>query len=238
MGEPTGRHVFYSYGPYFGNNAPTSDYHRPDTLQKIQKKCASARYFWADIGLLLTVTVAFSGCKPVEQAERLASESHPEAAETGEEPFLECGDEGELHARLYGSIAAQLDWNPNDLECAGMPRPEGRGARLRFAGNLGGSDQRIAIIIAIPDLGREALGKEYRSNVTIIEEGRSRFFSTPDLENCLADITTLTALDDSGDRYSLGGLLYCVSPLPEVNGESSISVPELRFHGLLDWGSS
>ena len=48
----------------------------------------------------------------------------------------------------------------------------------------------------------------------------------------------LDALDDSGDSFALGGLLYCVSPLPEVNGDSSVSIPELRFQGLLDWSSS
>ena len=117
-------------------------------------------------------------------------------------------------------------------------------ARLNFFGKRSMSFSILlvylfpAVIIAIPDLDREALGKEYRSNVTIIAEGNSRFFSTPDLENCLTDITSLDALDDAGNSFSLGGLLYCVSPLPEVNGDSSVSMPELRFHGLLDWGSS
>ena len=237
MGEPTGRYIFCSYWPYFGNNAPTSDLHRPDTLRKIQKKCANTRQFLVEIGLVLIATTAFSACTPARQApSAIASESG--AVTAGEEPVLKCGADGELHTRLFGAIAAQLDWDRKHLECTGMPRPEGRGVRLRFAGSVAGSDLRVAIIIAIPDLGREALGKEYRSNVTIIEEGTSRFFSTPDLQNCLTDITSWDALDEAGDRFSLGGLTYCVSPLPEVNGDSSISIPELRFQGLLDWGSS
>ena len=238
MGEPTGRHVFCSYWPYFGNNAPTWDLHRPATLRKIHKKCANARHFRTEFGLVLVAATAFSGCKPADQAQPPAISSGPGATVAEAQASLQCGADGELHTQLYGAIAAQLDWSRNELECTGMPRPEGRGVRLRFAGTVGGSDQRVAMIIAIPDLGREALGKEYRSNVTIIEEGNSRFFSTPDLENCLTDITSLDALDDAGDRFSLGGLLYCVSPLPEVNGDSSISIPELRFQGLLDWGSS
>ncbi len=238
MGEPTGRHVFCSYWPYFGNNAPTSDLHRPDTLRKIQKKCANPRHFWAEIGLLLIVVAAFSGCKPAGQAPTSAAVSESGAVATAQNPALKCGTDGELRGRLYGAIDAQLEWENYDLECSGMPRPEGQGVRLHFAGTVDGSEQRVAMIVAIPDLGREALGREYRSNVTIIEEGVGRFFSTPNLDNCLTDITTLIALDDGGDRYSLGGLLYCVSPLPEVNGDSSISIPELRFHGLLDWSSS
>jgi hypothetical protein len=238
VGEPTGRHVFCSYWPYFGNNAPTSDLHRPDTLRKIQKKCANTRQSCAEIGILLISAAAFSGCIPADQAPPSAIVSDSGAGATTQNPVLKCGTDGELHGRLYGAIDAQLDWENHDLECSGMPRPEGHGARLHFAGTVDGNEQRVAMIVAIPDLGREALGREYRSNVTIIEEGVGRFFSTPDLENCLTDITSLIALDDTGDRFSLGGLIYCVTPLPEVNGESSISIPELRFHGLLDWSSS
>jgi len=232
MGEPTGRSIFCSYWPYFGNNAPSSDYHRPDTLQKIQKKCAKLRHFWPQIGLWLVAGAALLGCKSTGQ-------EPPTPTKTAEsEATLRCGNSGEMRGEIYGALAGQLDWDKHALECSGMPRPEGRGARLRFAADLEDGDRRIAIIIAIPDLGREALGNEYRSNVTVIEEGNGRFFSTPDLDNCLTDISILEALDGGGDSFSLGGLLYCVAPLPEVNGESSISIPELRFQGLLDWSSS
>jgi hypothetical protein len=201
-------------------------------LQKIQKKCAKLRHFWPRIGLWLIVAAGVSGCKPT-------GEEQPAAPITAaKEATLQCGDSGELQGQLYGAIAVQLDWSKHDLECSGMPRPDGRGARLRFAGTLEDGDRRVAIIIGIPDLGRDALGSEYRSNVTVIEEGNGRFFSTPNLDNCLADITMLNTLDNGSDSYSLGGLLYCVSPLPEVNGESSVSIPELRFQGLLDWSSS
>ena len=232
MGEPTGRSIFCSSRPYFGNNAPSSDNHRPDTLQKIYKKCAKPRHFWPQFGLLSIVAVACSSCKQADQAPPTATI----AAAT--ETTLQCGDTGRLEGQLYGAITGQLDWDEHDLECRGMPRPEGRGVRLRFAGALADGDRRIAIIIAIPDLGREALGSEYRSNVTVIEEGTGRFFSTPDLDNCLTDITLLESIDAGGDAFSVGGLLYCVSPLPEVNADSSISIPDLRFQGLLDWSSS
>ena len=184
------------------------------------------------------VVAAFPGCKPAGQAQSSAAVSESGAVVTAQNPALKCGADGELRGRLYGAIDAQLEWKNYDLECSGMPRPEGQGVRLHFTGTVDGSEQRVAMIVAIPDLGREALGREYRSNVTIIEEGVGRFFNTPNLDNCLTDITTLIALDAGGDRYSLGGLLYCVAPLPEVNGDSSISIPELRFHGLLDWNSS
>ena len=231
MGEPTGRHVFCSNRAHFGNNALYSDLNRLEPLRKIQKKCARARNFLPRTSLLLSVAAALIACKPAAEAEL-------PAAATKSLAVSRCSDGGQLQTTLYGAIPAQLEWGKNDLECTGMPRPEGRGARLRFAGELGMGEQQIAIIIAMPDLERGAKGTEFRSNVTLIEEGNGRFFSTSNLDNCLTDITSLLALDDIGDRYSIGGVLYCVLPLPEINGDSSVSIPELSFSGVIDWGSS
>lgn len=231
MGEPTGRHVFCSSWPYFGNNAPSSDSHRRRELQKIQKKCAVARLFRARSGISLILAIVLAGCKPSGEAEV------PVAA-VEREPELMCGDRGQVRAELYGAISTRLQWNQNQLECSGMPRPQGQGVRLRFAGNVSEDDRRIAVIIALPDLRRAAIGDEYASNVTVIEEGSGRFFSSSSPDNCLTDITMLDAIDQTGDRFSISGVLYCVSPLAEVNGTSSVSLRELQFSGLLDWSAS
>jgi hypothetical protein len=205
---------------------------RPEPLQIIQKKCAPSRPFVSPGGLFLAVLALLAACEP-------AAEPEPNAAiPSEEEPVLLCGNEGRLSAELYGAIAIEVDWNKNDLECAGMPRPEGRGARLRFAGKTADGDLQLAIIMAIPDLERDVQNGEFSVNVTLIEEGNGRFFSTPDLNNCLVDITSATGLDDSGDRYSIAGELLCVTPLPEINGDSSVSIPKMLFSGLLDWSAS
>lgn len=151
---------------------------------------------------------------------------------------LSCGESGYLRGRLYGAIAWTLDWTAGKLQCAGMPRPGGKGARLRFASGIGADERQIAIIIAIPELSRDSPGTEYASNVTVIEEGRGRFFNTVDLSNCLTDITAMTALDADGDRHTVSGSLYCLAPLAEVNGDSSVSITELQFEGLIDWSAS
>ncbi len=200
-------------------------------MQKIQKKIARLRFFTTRSGLSLTLAIAFVACKPAAEAE------NPTPAVEAR-PATLCGNVGRLQTELYGAVAAQIDWSASELECAGMPRPNGHGARLRFAGAVGVGELRIAIIIAIPDLQRQKTGNEFSSNVTLIEEGRGRFFSTLDLGNCLTDITMLDELDESGDRYSIGGMLYCVAPLAEVNGESSVSISELHFSGLIDWSAS
>ena len=147
-----------------------------------------------------------------------------------------CGERGYLRTSFYGEYSGPVDWSAGNLDCAGMPRPNGEGARLRFAGQSG--DLAIAIIVAMPDLERGSTAQELPSNVTVIEEGSGRFFSTSDLSNCLVDITSATGLDDSGDRYSIAGELFCVTPLPEINGTSSVSIPKMLFSGLLDWSAS
>lgn len=117
-----------------------------------------------------------------------------------------------------------------------MPRPDGDGARLRFAGGL--SDRQIAFIIALPGLRRGVMSKELPTTVTLIEEGGGRFFSTVDQDLCWTDILELEADDRSEENYRISGRLYCVAPLTQVNGESDVLIPELEFRGQLDWGGS
>ena len=150
----------------------------------------------------------------------------------------DCGDGGSLSATLYGALTGIVEWRAADMQCDGMPRPDGAGARLRFAGTVGEEAVPIAFIIALPGLERGAEATELASNVTVIEEGRSRFFSTPDLGSCWTDIEAQSALDDSDVRFVIDGVLYCISPLPEVNGEASLSIPELHFSGQLDWSAT
>lgn len=168
------------------------------------------------------------GCKPAHEEPAVVAEPAPAAL---------CGESGALRATIYGAIEMRLDWDKHELECSGMPRPEGQGARLRLAGGTE-DGHAIAFIVAIPELDRDVATAEFSANVTLIEEGNGRFFSTPDLDNCLADIAAVESLDDSGNRYSISGALYCVVPLPEINGTSSVSIPEMHFTGLLDWSAS
>lgn len=151
-------------------------------------------------------------------------------------PNAECGDSGMLQTRIYGAIQTRIEWQAEDLQCSGMPRPEGRGARLRLAGIAG--EHALAIIVAIPGFDRDAAGNEFDANVTLIAEGDGRFFSTADLDNCLAEIASVQPIDDSGERFAVSGALYCAKPLPEINGAASVSIPELHFSGLMDWSAS
>ena len=144
-----------------------------------------------------------------------------------------CGERGYLETDFYGELRGPVDWDAADLDCEGMPRPGGQGARLRFAGQSG--ETAVAIIIAVPGLERGATARELGSNVTVIEEGSGRFFSTAGLGSCWTDILEQ---DESGGTNAgfIAGTLYCIAPLAEVNGDSSVTLRELRFGGYVDWG--
>jgi hypothetical protein len=152
------------------------------------------------------------------------------------EPAGACGHDGTLKAELYGGLAASLDWQADAIHCQGMPRPNGAGARLRFSGVAGNGtdDTPLAIILGIPRLEKGVTSKELPTNVTIIDEAHGRFFATQDTDSCWSDIERHEPADRA-NQYVVGGILYCVSPLAELHGSTSVILSEVRFMGLVDW---
>ena len=113
--------------------------------------------------------------------------------------------------------------------------PNSAGIRLRFTGAVG--DEQLAFIIALPDLKPGQSGKEFASNVTLTVEGSGRFFSNPNMDSCWTDVTSVEQPAADGGLHTLTGTLYCVTPLGELNGDSSVSVTELSFASIVDWGN-
>lgn len=147
-----------------------------------------------------------------------------------------CGPDGRLKTELYGALDVALDWQADQLQCQGMPRPNAAGARLRFAGTFarGNESTQLAFIFGIPSLERGQTGKELPTNVTVIDEGQGRFFSTQSTDSCWSDIDGQTETTTES-RYLVSGIVYCMAPLAELNGKSSVRLSEVRFKGLLDW---
>ena len=198
-------------------------------MQKIRRKCADSGRIVLRIGLISILAASFPGCNPASESLEPANE---DVATTNE-----CGEQGYLSAELYGAIETTVNWAADDLHCEGMQRPSNRGARLRFSGHAS-DGQNIAFIIALPDLQLGETGEEYRSNITLIEEGGGRFFSTADLEICWTDIDGVESVGDTSTRFAIRGAVYCVAPLTEVNGDSDVSIRDFKFRGLLDWNAS
>jgi hypothetical protein len=146
-----------------------------------------------------------------------------------------CVDDARLSGELFGAVAGRIDWI-DDVRCAGMPRPQGEGARLRFAGPHPSGDGTLAMILSLPDYERGAVRHELPTRLTVIEEGAGRFFATTDDESCWADILDAEAIDADRDRAR--GRMYCIRPLGEVNGSSAVTLSEFEFVGLIDWSAS
>ena len=175
----------------------------------------------AQTGVILALAAILTGG-------RAASESAESAAKEAANSNL-CGERGFLSAELFGALETSLQWAAANLECEGMKRPDGNGVRLRRKGRRSGPRH---------DLSRGETGREYQSNVTLIEEGKGRFFSTADIDICWTDVLGLESIGDSESNFAIGGNLYCVAPLTEINGDSDVLIREMKFRGLLDWNAS
>ncbi len=160
----------------------------------------------------------------------------PPAAENVAEPVpiaSSCADIGWLRASLSGAIAAEIDWQDAALRCESMPRPDDRGVRLRLSGEIG--NERLAVIVAIPDLAAGVTGPEFDAIVTITVDGSGRFFSTPNLGSCWADVQTNAELESAAGVYNVASELSCVAPLGEFNGSAFVDIRGLAFSGIARW---
>ena len=178
---------------------------------------------WRCAVTLLTLIV-LSGC----------AREQPETAATS----WKCDPDARLMTRLFGAVSVELDWSANELSCDGMPRPDGDGARFRLSGRASDTPDAntVAFIFGIPALEIGRTATELGTNVTFMEEGSGRFFGTRDTDSCWTDIDMHDEVPDAaGSIYRIGGTVYCVSPLAELNGGSSISFTELEFVARLNW---
>ena len=216
-------HFFLNFFAYFSIIGPSSDHINANTLHQAHKKPLFAQNLPL-IGLLLIA--------PLGACESSTNEEPPPPPQADERS---CGDDGAVQAALFGGIETSFDWTSSDMDCDSMRRPAGEGVRLRFVGDVSG--ERLAIIIALPDLEPGADAVEVRSNVTASIEGSGRFFSTPNLDSCWTEIRSQTELAGEQNAFDTDGTLFCITPLGEINGDSAVSIPELKFRTIIRWGN-
>jgi len=144
-----------------------------------------------------------------------------------------CGKNGALQTALFGDLETTVDWSGSQMQCESMQRPDAKGIRMRFTGDVAG--ERLAIIIAVPDMQAGEPATELPSNVTVTVEGSGRFYNTPNLDSCWTDISSQSAMPGARGSYVISGVLYCVSPLGQVNGDAAVSIPELLFSTIVKW---
>jgi len=176
-------------------------------------------------GLLLIAPLV--ACEPASHAKQTRE---PEVDDSS------CGENGMLATRLFGGITADIEWSADSVRCESMSHPNSAGIRLSFTGAVG--NEQLAFIIALPDLNPGQSGKEFASNVTLTVEGSGRFFSNPNMDSCWTDVTSVEQPAADGGRYTVTGTLYCVTPLGELNGDTAVSITELSFASIVDWGNT
>jgi len=191
------------------------------------------RPFRQKMPFLLGVLTFLGACE-----DKTALDDPPESALVP----VDCVRGGHLAVETFGAIKTDIDWNEPDIQCEGMQRPQGKGARLRFSGEINSvdNDWPLAIILSIPDLERGATANELATRVTLIDEENARFFSTRETDICWSNITEQSPLTDSDGTviehfYRISGLTYCVAPIAELNGTASVTLSDLEFTGQLRW---
>jgi hypothetical protein len=224
-GQPVAA-LFRHYPACFSTIGSNSDKSDGNTLHLIHKNSFSPGF----VATLLMLVGSLAACQePVP-------EPGPEpAAEATSALESTCGNVGSLVGTLSGAINVELNWLDDELRCESMLRPDSGGVRLRFSAEVSG--ERLAIIMALPALDAGATGDGFDSNVTLTVENSGRFFSTPNLDTCWADIAKNEPLPPRAGTFIVAGSLSCVAPLGEVNGDAFVDVRDLRFSGVAVWSS-
>ena len=183
---------------------------------------------------MITAALLASACGAASDPEPEPEPVLPETADKA--PAETCAADGRLETTLYGAVEGDIKWQTGEMSCEGMPRPDGAGARLRFAGPHPSGSGSLVFIAAIPDMKPGETAGELTTRLTVIEEGQSRFFTSPDFDICWADVERNERVED--EVHSVGGRIYCITPINAVNGSATLSVADILFSGHIDWNAS
>jgi hypothetical protein len=141
-----------------------------------------------------------------------------------------------LRARLAGAVERNLEWRAGRMECEGMQRPDGRGLRVTFRGELDGVP--ATFVFGVPRLEEGASARAVPVNVTLIREGRG-VYGTRGEDKCTLDDVRQTALspDAHGRRWRVEARGFCLEPARAVGGRGNdaILLSTFDFAGYLTW---
>ena len=184
---------------------------------------------------LCAVIMTLMACQDSGRSEPPTTKTADHSADAGvSNGGCPAGELPVVAGKLHGGIAGDLRAMAANTLCSGMARPAARGLRLRFQTASPDGGDTLTLIFGIDALERGDIGSGIRTTVTVIDEGKQRFFSTGDQHNCFSDITKHTE-SDSPDTTRIDGVVWCTSAVPELNGASSIRMPEILFRGRVAW---
>ena len=140
---------------------------------------------------------------------------------------------GFLTMRVRGSIEAEIRWLEPQLDCTGMPRPDGRGLRLRFAGPFSGNSA-LTIVFAAPELGMGVSTRRVPVNVTLIDERGERIYGTQGESRCMLDSVEQRPLSDESlppHTFRVSARGFCTVPARALDGNGAVLLTRFDFAG-------
>ena len=145
--------------------------------------------------------------------------------------------DGFITMRLRGSIEQDVHWTEPALECTGMPRPDGKGLRVRFAGTLPGGPH--AVVFAAPELGVGRSGKAVPVNLTLLDGAGERIYGTQGDSRCEFDEVEQQRIEGSAlpaNSFRIRARGFCVAPARALDGDGSVLVTRFDFVGRVTSG--
>jgi uncharacterized membrane protein (UPF0127 family) len=118
-----------------------------------------------------------------------------------------------------------------------MPRPDGRGLRLRFSGPLPGAGE-LAIVFAAPELGMGVSAHGVPVNITLLDESGKRIYGTQGDSRCQFDEVEQLALTDPllpPRSYRVSARGFCIVPARALDGDGAVLLTRFDFTGRVSY---
>jgi hypothetical protein len=149
------------------------------------------------------------------------------------------GERGFLQASLRGALNEQLDWRGAQLQCEGGARPQGRGLRVSFAGQLGSEGRRLRLVFGLAAQPGAPLLHTLPAHVTAIVENENRVYATLGDDKCTVEsllqeplpAPTAAASTGRAREYRIAARGFCVSPAATLSGDEHLYIDRFDFAG-------
>ena len=161
------------------------------------------------------------------------------SAESAESRGCFVSGDGYLRARLRGALDLDLDWKNAEMECAGGPRPSGRGVRVSIGGPVRGDGRRIRLVFGIAEVAEGASGAALRTNVTVLFEGEQRVFATQGDDKCTVDTLSQKRVENLGGPrtiYRVEARGFCLGPATSLSRGERLFLTRFDFAGRVEFG--
>lgn len=207
-----------------------------DRVKPANPDSGGVRYRWVEIlaeaaGVVtIALLAALVGQTTLTRPVQAVQSSDPPPLEPG--PCVADPEGAYLSGRLYGGIELAIDWRGDKLACAGMLRPAGQGIRLIFAAAPDAASADITFVLGIDAELDAPAGTEQAANITVIDQGSGRFFSSAGMARCWTILHKVEALTEATPHiYRVNGEAYCAGALPALGGAGSVTLSDFQYSG-------